>query len=69
MMGHWRYETRSRRRMTWIRRLRRWYLIGTFLVALSVAIDPEWPVHLRQFLVAVVTLLRALSGALNKYAP
>jgi hypothetical protein len=49
-------RTLLRRRRTYLRRVRRWWLIGSAIVGAVSVIDPDWPWHLRRVILWIVTL-------------
>ena len=56
-MPHRKQQKWSLLRPSLIRRWRRAYIIGSGVVALMYAIDPDWPLHLRRFLLTLWTIL------------
>lgn len=62
MRAHNRREKPSLRQRTYQRRLRRWWLIGSGIVAALYAIDPNWPLNLRRLAVIIVTWIRGSLG-------
>jgi hypothetical protein len=63
-MGLHRHEKPSRRQRTYQGRLRRWWLIGSGVVAALYAIDPNWPYNLRRLAVTIAIWIR---GSLGSY--
>jgi hypothetical protein len=53
-------EWRGRKPLT--RKLRRWFTIGSVVLAAMYAIDPDWPIHLRRLVLWIVTLRGSLRG-------
>lgn len=49
-----------RRRL--LRRLRHGFMVGSGIVALMYAIDPEWPLHLRRLVVVIQTIFGRSNG-------
>jgi hypothetical protein len=63
MMERKRPEKPSHRQKMYQRRLRRWWLIGSGVVAALYAIDPNWPLNLRRLVVIIVTWIRGSPGS------
>jgi hypothetical protein len=58
-----RREKLSLRQRTYQKRLRRWWLIGSGIVAALYAIDPNWPMNLRRLALTVVIWIRGSFGS------
>jgi hypothetical protein len=63
MMGPSRHEKPSQRQRKYQRRLRRWWLIGSGIVAALYAIDPNWPYNLRRLALTVAIWIRGSPGS------
>jgi hypothetical protein len=63
VMAHNRREKLSPRQRTYQRRLRRWWLIGSGIVAALYAIDPNWPLNLRRLVLTIAIWIRGSLGS------
>lgn len=61
-----RHGAQSSRLTTYKRRLRRWFTIGSWIVAALYAIDPNWPTTLRRLVLAIAIWIRGSLGFYRK---
>lgn len=57
-----RHAKRSTQLKTWRRRLRRWWLIGSAIVAVLYGLDPNWPTNLRRLVLTIAIWIRGSLG-------
>jgi hypothetical protein len=62
-MEHRRHERPSRLERMWRRRLRRWFTIGSAVVAALSVIDPDWPIHSRRLAQVILIWIRGSLGS------
>lgn len=65
-MAQNRHAKRSSRAQTYRRRLRRWWLIGSTIVAVLYGFDPDWPLHSRRLVQLIVIWIRGLLGSYRR---
>jgi hypothetical protein len=63
MMEQNRQGKPSHRQRTYQKRLRRWWLIGSGIVAAMYAIDPNWPYNFRRLAVTIAIWIRGSLGS------
>jgi hypothetical protein len=61
-MAHNRHARRSTRLQTYRRRARRWFTIGSAIVGVMYAIDPNWPTNLRRLVLTIAIWIRGSLG-------
>jgi hypothetical protein len=61
-MAHSRPVRRSTRLQTYRRRARRWFTVGSAIVAVLYGLDPNWPTTLRRLALAIVIWIRGSLG-------
>lgn len=55
-------QSPSEKAVSMVRRAQRWWRIGSAVMVVAFAIDPQWPLHLRRLVLFLLTVRREWPG-------